>query len=150
MIAPSGRTVLAQDELVTRISVPVAHSAAYAACADPLTLTGLTIEPKVFPAGPAAARFALSRPALVVLRIDRVLVGKLRRGRCTVTGAARKTGPRCVRYDPTARTTALAGAGANRIGLDTKSLGPGRYRLRVSAVDGSEQTPQLSVRFRMT
>jgi hypothetical protein len=115
-----------------------------------LTLTGLTIEPKVFPAGAATARFALSRPALVVLRIDRVLIGKLRRGRCTVTGAARKTGPRCVRYDPAGRTTTLAGAGATRFPLDTRSLGTGRYRLRASAVDGSEQTPQLSVRFRIT
>jgi hypothetical protein len=55
-----------------------------------------------------------------------------------------------VRYDPAGRTTTLTGAGAIRIGLDTQSLGTGRYRLRASAVDGSEQTPELSVRFRMT
>jgi hypothetical protein len=116
----------------------------------PLTLTGLTIAPKIFAPGQATARFALSRSALVVVRIDRVLVGKTRRGRCTVTDAARKSGARCVRYDPISRSTVTELAGVVTTPIDGVPLGPGRYRLRVAAVDGGTQTVDQTVRFRIT
>jgi hypothetical protein len=115
-----------------------------------LTLTGLFMAPKRFAPGPSTVAFALSRPATVVYRIDRILEGKQRRGRCTVTGASRKSGPRCIRYDQVDRRTAPGTTGANRFTLDVRELGTGRYRLRVTAESGGTVTPQATVRFRVT
>jgi len=118
-----------------------------------LTLTGLSIAPKKFAPGTSTIAFNLSRPATVVYKIDRLLEGKTRRGRCTVTNAARKSGPRCIRYDPLGRLAVDAVAGGNRVAFDGRlngaALPAGRYRLRAMAVSGADTTTELSVRFRV-
>jgi hypothetical protein len=105
--------------------------------------------PKTFAPGASTVTFQLSKAATVIYRVDRVLVGKERRGRCTVSGVSRKPGKRCTRYDQIARMTSDGLAGSNRFTLDGKPFGAGRYRLRVIAQVGSENAPELSVRFRI-
>ncbi|MDT4943098.1 MAG: hypothetical protein QOJ34_3187, partial [Pseudonocardiales bacterium] len=115
-----------------------------------LALTSLNITPKTFAPGTSVVTFSLSRAAAVTYRVDRLLEGKERGGRCTVSGASRKSGKRCIRYDQIAKLTSAGVAGANRFSLDGKPFGAGRYRLRVIAQSGAESTPEASVRFRIT
>ena len=121
----------------------------------PLTLTSLVITPKTFPSGSSATvAFRLSRPAVVGLHIDRVLIGRTRGGRCVVAGASRKTGTRCVRYDDLGKIDVNGVAGTNSVkfnpALGGTALPAGRYRLRAIATDGAERTPAVAVRFRLT
>ena len=118
-----------------------------------LTLSGLWITPKKFAPGNSVVAFNLSRAAGVVFRIDRVLEGKRRQGRCTVTGASRKSGPRCIRYDPVGKVDINGLAGPNHVTFDGRVAGAalpaGRYRLRTLARSGSSVTPESAVRFRV-
>jgi hypothetical protein len=144
-------TACSASVAVTQPPTPPAPPAPPEPPAPPaLTLTGLSIAPKTF-ASSGVVTFRLSRPATVIYRVDAVLTGKLRRGRCTVSGASRKSGRRCIRYDELRRLTSVGVAGANSFsGLDAGSIGAGRYRLRVQAVDGADRTAETSVRFRIT
>jgi hypothetical protein len=122
--------------------------------APPLTLTGVAVAPKRFPAtattGGGLVQFVLSRPGTVVLAIDTVREGRTRGGRCTVTAANRKRGKRCIRYDAIARHVTTAPTGLTRVLLDAKALPAGRYRLRVTAYADGASTPTLTARFRIT
>jgi hypothetical protein len=107
--------------------------------------------PKTFAgAGGADVHFLVSAPAQVTFVVERVLAGKLRRGRCVVTDAARKSGTRCIRYDFVRRSGSQATTGANTVRLDASGLPPGRYRLRAIAVGQTPPMSEGSVRFRVT
>jgi Tol biopolymer transport system component len=103
-----------------------------------LRLTGLAISPKRPRSGKAfAIRFSLSAAADVAVRIERVLPGRQRKGRCT-TPARAPRGKRCSRLQLAGTLTAKGlGAGAGQVRFrgtfGRKRLAAGKYRVTVTA-----------------
>jgi hypothetical protein len=120
----------------------------------PLDLTGLFIAPKSFGSQGATVQFRLSKNAAVTFVVERVLIGRTRSGRCTIAGADRKSGRRCVRYDYAGRRALDGVAGVNRIAftgrLGATTLPAGRYRLSAIAASGLELLQPRTVRLRIT
>lgn len=103
-----------------------------------LRVTGITISPKRPRSGRAfTVRFTLSAAARVQARIERVLPGRLRKGRCT-TAARAPRGKRCDRFSLAGTIAAkdLAG-GAQQLRssgrFSRKRLPAGRYRITLTA-----------------
>jgi CSLREA domain-containing protein len=103
-------------------------------------LTLLKVAPGIFRAAKGTTiSFNLSEPATVTFKVDRVLPGVRRGGRC-VARTARSRGRACTRYVPVKGTLTQAGtAGGNSVGFDAKlggkTLRPGAYRLSASPRD---------------
>jgi hypothetical protein len=121
----------------------------------PLELTGLFITPKRFgTADGTTVQFRLSKAATVTFIVKSVLEGRERSGRCVVTGAAGKSGPRCIRYDYAGRLAIEGAEGVNRIAftgrLANGALSAGRYRLTAIATSVPEIVSAGPVRFRIT
>jgi len=120
----------------------------------PLELGGLFTTPKTFGSQGATVQFRLSKEALVTLIVERVQVGRTRSGRCVVSGAERKRGKRCVRYDYAGKVTVQGDAGVNRYPfsgfLDNGRLTAGRYRLTAHAFAAPQHVTTSSIRFRLT
>lgn len=103
-----------------------------------LRITGLALAPKRPRSGRAfTVRFTLSSAARVQARIERVLPGRLRKGRCT-TAARAPRGKRCDRFKVAGTIAAkdlAAGAGELRSSgrFARKRLPAGRYRITLTA-----------------
>ncbi|MDQ2911400.1 MAG: CSLREA domain-containing protein [Actinomycetota bacterium] len=113
-------------------------------------LTLLKVAPGIFRAAKGTKiSFNLSEPATVTFKVDRVLPGVRRGGRC-VARTARARGKACTRYVPVKGTLVQAGsAGANSVGFDAKvggkTLRPGAYRLAASPRDPGQNVGKTVV-----
>ncbi len=106
--------------------------------ASGLRITGLALAPKRPRSGQAfTVRFTLSGAARVQARIERVLPGRLRKGRCT-TAARAPRGKRCDRLSLAGTIAAKdLAAGAQQLRstgrFSRKRLPAGRYRITLTA-----------------
>jgi hypothetical protein len=114
------------------------------------TISGLRLTRRRFAVGPrptplvararrgSELRFSLSEPARVRIRIERLITGHRRRGRCLTRA---HSGRRCTIEQPVGTLTRTLPAGAARIPfsgrLGRKRLRPGRYRLTATATDAA-------------
>jgi uncharacterized delta-60 repeat protein len=85
-------------------------------------------------------RFSLSETARVTATIERAGAGRRVRGRCRPAG---RRGPRCTLWRPAGRLRLTGRQGANSKRFSGRIAGrlltPGRYRLRLTAVDAAGQ-----------
>lgn len=96
-------------------------------------------------------RFRLNRAASVRLSFSRILSGRRAGGRCVKPTRANRSKPRCSRYQSRGALTMAGRAGSNaytfRGRIRGRTLKPGRYRLRVTALADGKTSAAVSIRF---
>jgi hypothetical protein len=96
-------------------------------------------------------RFRLDRAAQVRLGFERLFTGRRAGGRCVAPARANRGKPRCVRTAGRGAVTAAGRAGANAVGfrgrVGRRTLAPGRYRMRVTAVADGKRSPARTIVF---
>jgi hypothetical protein len=101
--------------------------------------------------GGARVQYRLSVDARMTFTVKRVLRGRLRGGRCKLSGRTRKRARRCTVYRPVpGRLQRASHAGANTMRftgrLARRPLRPGRYQLEGRAVDPEGQASNVARR----
>jgi hypothetical protein len=96
-------------------------------------------------------RFRLDRAAQVRLEFDQTTAGRRIRGACAKATVANRGKPRCSRVESRGTLTVAGRAGENAVRfrgrLGRRTLAPGRYRLRVTAVADGKRSAAVSLSF---
>jgi Tol biopolymer transport system component len=99
--------------------------------------------------------FKLSEKAKVTLRFQRAKSGRRVGGKCVKPTSSNKNAPKCTRYVDAGKRTVAGHKGKNKLTFKgvispTKTLSPGRYRLKARAKDSAgNQSASKSTKFRI-
>jgi hypothetical protein len=93
-------------------------------------------------------RFRLSRAATVRLEFSQLVAGRRLQARCVRATKATRSKPRCSRYQSRGAVSLAGAAGSNtfafRGNVHGRTLAPGRYRLRVAVLEGTQAAATIT------